>query len=69
MVDGTVPVDADRFRHRPLGHRQEKGTAVGTMGICATGIVYGRVEPRSDVYSLGATLFLLTGSDPQTIRF
>jgi serine/threonine-protein kinase len=47
--------------------RQEKGvTAVGTMGYAPPELFSGRVEPRSDVYSLGATLFhLLTGADPQ----
>lgn len=47
--------------------REEKGvTAVGTMGYAPPELFGGRVGPRSDVYSLGATLFhLLTGSDPQ----
>ena len=47
--------------------KQEKGvTAVGTMGYAPPELFGGRVEPRSDVYGLGATLFhLLTGSDPQ----
>ena len=47
--------------------KQEKGvTAVGTMGYAPPELFSGRVEPRSDVYSLGATLFhLLTGADPQ----
>ena len=47
--------------------REEKGvTAVGTMGYAPPELFGGRVEPRSDVYGLGATLFhLLTGSDPQ----
>jgi serine/threonine protein kinase, bacterial len=47
--------------------QEEKGvTAVGTMGYAPPELFGGRVEPRSDVYSLGATLFhLLTGSDPQ----
>lgn len=46
---------------------EEKGvTAVGTMGYAPPELFSGNVEPRSDVYSLGATLFhLLTGSDPQ----
>lgn len=46
---------------------EEKGvTAVGTMGYAPPELFAGRVEPRSDVYSLGATMFhLLTGSDPQ----
>jgi serine/threonine-protein kinase len=47
--------------------KQEKGvTAVGTMGYAPPELFSGRVEPRSDVYGLGATMFhLLTGSDPQ----
>ncbi|HEY5884701.1 MAG TPA: protein kinase [Pyrinomonadaceae bacterium] len=47
--------------------QEEKGvTAVGTMGYAPPELFGGRVEPRSDVYSLGATMFhLLTGSDPQ----
>ncbi|HVG38695.1 MAG TPA: protein kinase, partial [Pyrinomonadaceae bacterium] len=45
----------------------EKGvTAVGTMGYAPPELFSGKVEARSDVYSLGATMFhLLTGSDPQ----
>jgi len=47
--------------------QQEKGvTAVGTMGYAPPELFSGRVQPASDVYSLGATMFhLLTGSDPQ----
>ena len=47
--------------------REEKGvTAVGTMGYAPPELFAGRVETRSDIYSLGATMFhLLTGSDPQ----
>lgn len=47
--------------------QHEKGvTAVGTMGYAPPELFSGRVEPASDVYSLGATMFhLLTGSDPQ----
>ena len=46
---------------------QEKGvTAVGTMGYAPPELFSGKVEPRSDIYSLGATIFhLMTGSDPQ----
>ncbi|HEY0082226.1 MAG TPA: protein kinase [Pyrinomonadaceae bacterium] len=46
---------------------QEKGvTAVGTMGYAPPELFSGKVEPRSDIYSLGATMFhLLTGTDPQ----
>ncbi|HYK22722.1 MAG TPA: FHA domain-containing serine/threonine-protein kinase [Pyrinomonadaceae bacterium] len=47
--------------------QQEKGvTAVGTMGYAPPELFSGRVQPASDVYSLGATMFhLLTGADPQ----
>src|SRR5688572_19066946 len=47
--------------------QEEKGvTAVGTMGYAPPELFGGRVEPRSDVYSLAATmLHLLTGADPQ----
>jgi serine/threonine protein kinase, bacterial len=45
----------------------EKGvTAIGTMGYAPPELFAGKAEPRSDIYSLGATLFhMLTGSDPQ----
>ncbi|PWT94288.1 MAG: hypothetical protein C5B55_02955 [Blastocatellia bacterium] len=47
--------------------QQEKGvTAVGTMGYAPPELFSGRVQPASDIYSLGATMFhMLTGSDPQ----
>ncbi len=47
--------------------REEKGvTAVGTMGYAPPELFSGHAEPRSDIYSLGATMFhLLTGADPQ----
>jgi serine/threonine protein kinase len=45
----------------------QKGvTAIGTMGYAPPELFAGNVEPRSDIYSLGATMFhLLTGQDPQ----
>src|SRR5262245_37602973 len=45
----------------------QKGvTAIGTMGYAPPELFAGNVEPRSDIYSLGATMFhLLTGKDPQ----
>jgi serine/threonine protein kinase len=45
----------------------QKGvTAVGTMGYAPPELFSGNVEVRSDIYSLGATIFhLLTGVDPQ----
>lgn len=43
-----------------------KVSAWGTMGYAAPELFAGKVEPRSDIYSLGAIMFhLLTGSDPQ----
>jgi serine/threonine-protein kinase len=46
---------------------QEKGvTAVGTMGYAPPELFSGKAEPRTDIYSLGATMFhLMTGADPQ----
>src|SRR5215471_19332530 len=45
----------------------EKGvTAIGTMGYAPPELFAGKVEPRSDIYSLGATMFhMMTGTDPQ----
>ncbi|MBL8148414.1 MAG: protein kinase [Blastocatellia bacterium] len=45
----------------------QKGvTAIGTMGYAPPELFSGKVESRSDIYSLGATMFhLLTGADPQ----
>ncbi len=45
----------------------QKGvTAIGTMGYAPPELFAGSVEARSDIYSLGATMFhLLTGQDPQ----
>ena len=52
---------------RSINQTQEKGvTAVGTMGYAPPELFSGNVEPRSDIYSLGSTMFhLLTGADPQ----
>ncbi len=53
---------------RSIGQKEEKGvTAVGTMGYAPPELFSGNVEPRSDIYSLGSTMFhLLTGADPQS---
>jgi len=52
---------------RSINQNREKGvTAVGTMGYAPPELFSGNVEPRSDIYSLGSTMFhLLTGADPQ----
>ncbi|MCS6884774.1 MAG: FHA domain-containing serine/threonine-protein kinase [Acidobacteriota bacterium] len=45
---------------------QKNVTAIGTMGYAPPELFSGKVNPRSDIYSLGATMFhLLTGKDPQ----
>ncbi|NOT46342.1 MAG: protein kinase [Acidobacteria bacterium] len=53
---------------RSISQKEEKGvTAVGTMGYAPPELFSGKVEPRSDIYSLGSTMFhLLTGADPQS---
>jgi serine/threonine-protein kinase len=53
---------------RSINQKQEKGvTAVGTMGYAPPELFSGNVEPRSDIYSLGSTMFhLMTGADPQS---
>lgn len=52
---------------RSIDQGREHGvTAVGTMGYAPPELFSGNVEPRSDIYSLGSTMFhLLTGADPQ----
>ena len=51
---------------RWVKHEEKGVTAVGTMGYAPPELFSGKVEPRSDIYSLGATMFhLITGSDPQ----
>lgn len=60
LVDFGV---ARRLRPETLGLA---GTAVGTPGYAAPEQYQGLVDPRSDVYALGATMHrLLTGYDPE----
>ena len=69
MVDGntgrTMLID---FGIARWINKEEKGvTAVGTMGYAPPELFSGKVEPSSDIYSLGSTMFhLLTGADPQS---
>jgi serine/threonine-protein kinase len=70
MLDGNTGriVLIDFGIARSINQKQEKGvTAVGTMGYAPPELFSGNVEPRSDIYSLGSTMFhLLTGADPQS---
>jgi serine/threonine protein kinase len=51
---------------RFVAPHQRGVTAIGTMGYAPPELFAGKVESRSDIYSLGATMFhLLTGQDPQ----
>ncbi|MGE0128849.1 MAG: protein kinase [Blastocatellales bacterium] len=51
---------------RFVASTQKGVTAIGTMGYAPPELFAGNVEKRSDIYSLGATMFhLLTGQDPQ----
>lgn len=43
-----------------------RGTMIGTQGYAPPEQYRGQVEPRTDIYALGATMhFMLTGRDPQ----
>jgi serine/threonine protein kinase len=43
-----------------------KGTMIGTLGFAPPEQYQGAVDPRSDIYSLGATLhYVITGRDPE----
>ncbi len=76
LKPSNIMVDANTSRvmlidfgiARSINQKEEKGvTAVGTMGYAPPELFSGNVEPRSDIYSLGSTMFhLLTGADPQS---
>lgn len=70
MIDGNTGrvMLIDFGIARSISQKQEKGvTAVGTMGYAPPELFSGNVEPRSDIYSLGSTMFhLMTGADPQS---
>jgi len=52
---------------RLINSDQTDVTAVGTMGYAPPELYRKNVEPRSDIFSLGSTMFhLLTGADPQS---
>jgi len=69
MIDGvTGRVMLVDFGIARWVNKDEQGvTAIGTMGYAPPELFSGNVEPRSDIYSLGSTMFhLLTGADPQS---
>jgi serine/threonine protein kinase len=56
-------IDFGIARFLPPGGR---GTQIGSVGYASPEQYLGKLEPRSDLYSLGATMHhLLTGRDPQ----
>lgn len=56
-----------RFHHTPSAKDTQE---LGTPGFCAPEQYHGQSTPRSDLYSLGVTLFfLLTLKDPQSFQF
>ncbi|MCE1245576.1 MAG: PQQ-binding-like beta-propeller repeat protein [Firmicutes bacterium] len=66
MITGEGKVKLVDFGIARLFISQEKATMVGTQGYAPPEQYRGESEPRSDIYSLGATLHhLLTGKDPQ----
>jgi serine/threonine-protein kinase len=67
LDDRTTRVMLVDFGIARIVRPTEKGvTAIGTMGYAPPELFAGKVEPRSDIYSLGATMFhMMTGSDPQ----
>lgn len=68
MIDGRTNrvMLVDFGIARFVAPSQKGVTAIGTMGYAPPELFAGNVEPRSDIYSLGATMFhLLTGHDPQ----
>jgi serine/threonine-protein kinase len=69
MIDGNTGriMMIDFGIARWVTKNEKDVTAVGTMGYAPPELFSGNVEPRSDIYSLGATMFhLLTGADPQS---
>ncbi len=59
----AMMIDFGIARFLPPGGR---GTQIGSVGYAPPEQYLGKMEPRSDLYSLGATMHhLLTGRDPQ----
>ena len=66
MLTGNGRVVLVDFGIARLFKAQRKGTMIGTLGFAPPEQYQGVADPRSDLYSLGATLhFILTGRDPE----
>src|SRR6266446_3242891 len=66
MLTGNGRVVLVDFGIARLFKAQRKGTMIGTLGFAPPEQYQGVADPRSDIYSLGATLhYVLTGRDPE----
>jgi serine/threonine protein kinase len=66
MLTGNGRVVLVDFGIARLFKAQRKGTMIGTLGFAPPEQYQGVADPRSDIYSLGATLhYILTGRDPE----
>jgi Protein kinase domain len=66
MLTGNGRVVLVDFGIARLFKGQRKGTMIGTLGFAPPEQYQGVADPRSDLYSLGATLhYVLTGRDPE----
>jgi serine/threonine protein kinase len=66
MLTGNGRVVLVDFGIARLFKAQRKGTMIGTLGFAPPEQYQGIADPRSDIYSLGATLhYILTGRDPE----
>jgi len=66
MLTGNGRVVLVDFGIARLFKAQRKGTMIGTLGFAAPEQYQGVADPRTDIYSLGATLhYVITGRDPE----
>jgi len=66
MLTGNGRVVLVDFGIARLFKAQRKGTMIGTLGFAPPEQYQGIADPRSDLYSLGATLhYILTARDPE----
>ncbi len=66
MLTGNGRVVLVDFGIARLFKAQRKGTMIGTLGFAPPEQYQGIADPRSDLYSLAATLhYVLTGRDPE----